>query len=55
MGLVPPTVLIAFALGSILAGWATPAEACGMRRVGVDAAVDLGYRKLTLQGGSTRR
>ena len=31
MGLVPPTVLIAFALGSILAGWATPAEAaaCG--------------------------
>jgi len=31
MGLVPPTVLIAFALGSILLGWATPAEAaaCG--------------------------
>ena len=31
MGLVPPTILIAFALGSILAGWATPAEAsaCG--------------------------
>ena len=31
MGLVPPTTLIAFALGSILAGWATPAEAaaCG--------------------------
>ncbi|MGI9410008.1 MAG: TRAP transporter large permease subunit, partial [Hyphomicrobiaceae bacterium] len=31
MGLVPPTILIAFALGSILLGWATPAEAaaCG--------------------------
>ena len=31
MGLVPPTVLIAFALGSILMGFATPAEAaaCG--------------------------
>ncbi|MBU2580572.1 MAG: TRAP transporter large permease subunit [Alphaproteobacteria bacterium] len=31
MGLVPPTILVAFALGSILLGWATPAEAaaCG--------------------------
>ena len=31
LGLVPPTILIAFALGSILLGWATPAEAaaCG--------------------------
>ena len=31
MGLAPPTALIAFAVGSILAGWATPAEAsaCG--------------------------
>lgn len=31
MGLVPPTILISFALGSILLGWATPAEAaaCG--------------------------
>ena len=36
MGLVPPTILIAFALGSILAGWATPAEAsaCGALRRG---------------------
>lgn len=31
MGLVPPSTLVAFALGSILLGWATPAEAaaCG--------------------------
>ncbi len=31
MGLVPPSTLVAFALGSILFGWATPAEgaACG--------------------------
>ncbi|MGI9463381.1 MAG: TRAP transporter large permease subunit, partial [Aestuariivirgaceae bacterium] len=29
MGLVPPTVLVAFALGSILLGWATPSEAAG--------------------------
>jgi len=27
MGLVPPSTLVAFALGSILLGWATPAEA----------------------------
>ena len=31
MGLVPPAALVAFALGSILFGWATPTEgaACG--------------------------
>ena len=26
LGLVPPTILIAFAMGSILFGWATPTE-----------------------------
>ncbi|MDE0046798.1 MAG: TRAP transporter large permease subunit [bacterium] len=29
MGLVPPSALVAFALGSILFGWATPAEGAG--------------------------
>ena len=29
MGLVPPATLVAFALGSILFGWATPTEAAG--------------------------
>ena len=31
LGLVPPALLVAFALGSILLGWATPTEgaACG--------------------------
>jgi len=49
MGLVPPTVLIAFALGSILAGWATPAEAsaCGAFGAILLSAV---YRKLTITG-----
>ena len=49
LGLVPPTVLIAFALGSILAGWATPAEAaaCGAFGAMVLSAV---YRKFTLKG-----
>ncbi|MGR3714871.1 MAG: TRAP transporter large permease subunit [Shimia sp.] len=49
MGLVPPTVLIAFALGSILAGWATPAEAsaCGAFGAVVLSAL---YRKFTIPG-----
>ncbi|NKB53771.1 MAG: TRAP transporter large permease subunit [Rhizobiaceae bacterium] len=46
MGLVPPTVLIAFALGSILAGWATPAEASACGALG-SILLSLGYRKLT--------
>jgi len=33
-GLVPPTILIAFALGSILSGWATPTEGAGMGAFG---------------------
>ena len=47
MGLVPPTVLIAFALGSILAGWATPAEASACGALG-SILLSLGYRKLTM-------
>ncbi|MEM9098513.1 MAG: TRAP transporter large permease subunit [Pseudomonadota bacterium] len=49
MGLVPPTVLIAFALGSILAGWATPAEASACGAFGAILLSAL-YRKLTLSG-----
>ncbi len=47
MGLVPPTVLIAFALGSILAGWATPAEAAACGAFG-SILLSLAYRKLTV-------
>ena len=46
MGLVPPTILIAFALGSILAGWATPAEASACGALGA-ILLSLAYRKLT--------
>ena len=49
MGLVPPTVLIAFALGSILAGWATPAEAAACGAFG-SILLSWVYRKLTLKG-----
>ena len=47
MGLVPPSALVAFALGSILFGWATPTEgaACGAFGALVLAAA---YRKLTM-------
>lgn len=48
MGLVPPTVLIAFALGSILAGWATPAEASACGAFGA-VLLSIAYRKLTVQ------
>lgn len=34
LGLVPPTILIAFAMGSILSGWATPTEGAGMGAFG---------------------
>ncbi|MDD9908402.1 MAG: TRAP transporter large permease subunit [Ahrensia sp.] len=47
MGLVPPTILIAFALGSILAGWATPAEASACGALG-SILLSLGYRKFNL-------
>ncbi|MEM8792192.1 MAG: TRAP transporter large permease subunit [Pseudomonadota bacterium] len=49
MGLVPPAVLIAFALGSILLGWATPAEASACGAFGAILLSAL-YRKLSLSG-----
>lgn len=49
MGLVPPTALIAFALGSILAGWATPAEASACGAFG-SALLSMLYRKFTIKG-----
>ncbi len=49
MGLVPPTVLIAFALGSILAGWATPAEAAACGAFG-SMLLSMAYRKFTIRG-----
>jgi TRAP-type mannitol/chloroaromatic compound transport system permease large subunit len=49
MGLVPPSTLVAFALGSILFGWATPTEAAGCGAFGAIVLAVL-YRKLTLPG-----
>ncbi len=49
MGLVPPTVLIAFALGSILAGWATPAEAAACGALG-SIILSIAYKKFTKAG-----
>lgn len=49
MGLVPPTVLIAFALGSILAGWATPAEAAACGAFG-SIVLSVAYRRFTFKG-----
>lgn len=48
-GLMPPTILISFALGSILLGFATPAEAAA---VGAFGAILLSvlYRKFTFVG-----
>lgn len=48
MGLVPPTVLIAFALGSILAGWATPAEASACGAFGA-VLLSMLYRKFSIE------
>lgn len=50
MGLVPPTVLIASALGSILMGFATPAEAAACGALG-SFLLSAAYRKFTLSGG----
>ena len=49
LGLVPPTALITFALGSILLGWATAAEAAACGAFGA-ILLSLAYRKLTLSG-----
>ena len=47
LGLVPPSILIAFAMGSILFGWATPTEGAGMGAFG-SILLCIGYRKFTL-------
>ncbi|SOE17013.1 tripartite ATP-independent transporter DctM subunit [Hoeflea halophila] len=46
LGLVPPTILIAFAMGSILFGWATPTEGAGMGALG-SVLLTIGYRKFS--------
>ncbi len=45
-GLMPPTILISFALGSILLGFATPAEAAAMGAFGA-ILLSVAYRKFT--------
>ena len=45
-GLMPPTILISFALGSILLGFATPAEAAAMGAFG-SIILSIAYRKFT--------
>ena len=46
-GLMPPTILISFALGSILLGLATPAETAAMGAFGA-ILLSVAYRKFTL-------
>ena len=46
LGLVPPSALVAFALGSILFGWATPTEGAGCGAFGA-LVLTVAYRKLT--------
>ena len=48
-GLMPPTILISFALGSILLGFATPAEAAAMGAFGA-ILLSIGYRRFTFAG-----
>ncbi len=48
-GLMPPTILISFALGSILLGFATPAEAAAMGAFG-SILLSVGYRKFNIPG-----
>ena len=48
-GFMPPTILISFALGSILLGFATPAEAAAMGAFGA-ILLSLAYRKFTIPG-----
>ena len=45
LGLVPPALLVAFALGSILLGWATPTEGAACGAFGA-LLMTLGYRKM---------
>lgn len=49
MGLVPPSALVAFALGSILLGWATPTEGAACGAFG-SLVLTLAYRKLNRKG-----
>ena len=49
LGLVPPAALVAFALGSILLGWATPAEGAACGAVGAFLLTAV-YGKLRLKG-----
>jgi len=46
LGLVPPAALVAFALGSILFGWATPTEGAGCGAAGA-LLLTLAYGKMT--------
>ena len=48
-GLMPPTILISFALGSILLGFATPAEAAAMGAFG-SILLSMAYRKFSIRG-----
>ncbi len=50
MGLVPPTVLIAFSLGSIVVGLATPAEAAACGAFGA-VILSLAYKKFSISSG----
>ncbi len=45
LGLVPPSTLVAFALGAILLGWATPAEAAATGAFGA-LLLSFAYRRL---------
>ena len=47
MGLVPPSALVAFALGSILFGWATPTEGAACGAFGA-LVLTVAYRKFTI-------
>jgi len=48
-GLMPPTILISFALGSILMGFATPAEAAAMGAFG-SIILSMAYGKFKIAG-----
>jgi tripartite ATP-independent transporter DctM subunit len=49
LGLVPPAALVAFALGSILLGWATPTEGAGFGAFGA-LLLTLVYGKMSVKG-----
>jgi tripartite ATP-independent transporter DctM subunit len=52
LGLVPPAALVAFALGSILFGWATPSEGAGCGAFGA-LLLTIAYGKMTIRGLGT--